>query len=159
VTYNTCIQPRVQIQNNKNQESNISSWKSNYKNTISKCHSSATEVLICFYSWSVNKCFLPTWQESGCAGPKQQCFHRCSRRSRLWRRGWWPRRSMPGPRMWALPWCGASERPDPRWSMCWPRLRQSMCGHQAAAYRSGCSYPCSVAQRTKQINICSGQRS
>jgi len=32
--YNTCIQPWVQTQNNKNQESNISSRKPNYKNTI-----------------------------------------------------------------------------------------------------------------------------
>jgi len=43
-TYSKCIQPRVQTQNNKNQESNISFYKSTITNTII----SAIQVLICF---------------------------------------------------------------------------------------------------------------
>jgi len=44
----------VQTQNNKNQVSNISSRKSNYKSTIIKCHLSATEVLFLFIFISFN---------------------------------------------------------------------------------------------------------
>ncbi len=39
---------------------------------------------------------LPTWQGFGCEGPRQQCFHHCSRRSRPWHQGWSLKHSRPG---------------------------------------------------------------
>ena len=50
-TYNRCIQPWVQTQNNKNQASTIFFKKAKLQSAIGKCHISATKVLLfCFLS-------------------------------------------------------------------------------------------------------------
>lgn len=97
---------------------------------------------------------VPTWPGSGYGGPTRRCFHRSSRRSRPWHRGWWPEHSRPEQRKWAQPWCEASARPDPRWSACSPRRRRLGCGRRATACRSGCNCLCSGKdKRMKMVGI------
>lgn len=75
-----------------------------------------------------------------CADPKRQCYHRCSMKSILLNRDWWPMRSRPVRMMWAQPWCVALNWPNPKWIDSMLHRPQSVFGHLVAISPSECSY-------------------